>query len=48
MQCPRMFYYKYVESFNPRPMSKDKIDYSQRGSLEHQVINSYLKKHDAV
>ena len=42
LDCPRSFYYKYIEAIPYTPRGKDKIEPHHRGELTHRVIGRYL------
>ncbi|MDC0253947.1 PD-(D/E)XK nuclease family protein [Bacteriovoracales bacterium] len=42
--CPRKFYFKYVEGINHRFSPKEHLGYDQKGIIEHKIIGAYLSK----
>jgi hypothetical protein len=43
--CPRKFYFKYIEKINNRFSPKKYLGFDQRGIIEHKIIETYLEKY---
>lgn len=44
--CPRKYYYSYVEKREPKITLKDHLDSMELGQLQHKIIEVYLTKYD--
>ena len=42
--CPRKFYFKYIEGINYRFSPKEHLGFDQKGIIEHKIIGIYLSK----
>lgn len=43
--CPRKFYYSYVEKLSPDIRLQGEVDAAERGQIQHEVIEVYLKSY---
>jgi hypothetical protein len=41
--CPRKYYFSYIEKLNTRPENRLSLDPDEMGSLEHKIIEDYFK-----
>lgn len=45
LDCPQKFYYDHLEQLRPRISLESGIQYSELGTIEHDVIEHYMKLH---
>ena len=43
INCPRLYYFKYIEKISAMPQVKISLRPDQLGALEHKIIESYFK-----
>lgn len=43
--CPRKFYYSYIEKISPDIKLQGEVDAAERGQIQHEVIEVYLKSY---
>lgn len=44
MDCPRKYYFSYVEKIDHRPDERMKIGADEMGTIEHEIIQHYFEK----
>ena len=47
LDCPRQYYFRYLEDLKLEPVIKESIRAFQLGIIEHKVIKEYLEKYDS-
>ena len=47
LDCPRSFYYSYIERIHFAPENRQEVEATELGSLQHKVIRSFLEQFDS-
>lgn len=45
IDCPRKYYFSYIEKLGEEPKRKESIDPRLLGEAEHEIVDLYLKRH---
>lgn len=48
LECPRKYYFSYIEKLGQEPKRKESIDPRLLGQAEHEIVDSYLDRFDSL